>query len=114
MAEDTTGATGTAVEDTDTDADATATEDRDIDTLLKLDRYDGLTDGEVRKLLKWNGDIACQQAYSNYMSSASKQAADAAQKAADVAWQNAQAAFTNACAISPDFKTLSDLGVTNG
>lgn len=114
MADDTTSATDATTEGTDTDADAATTEDRDIDALLKLDSYDGLTDGEVRKLLKWTNDIAYQQAYSNYMSSASKQAADAAQKAADLAWQNAQAAFTNACAISPDFKTLSDLGVANG
>lgn len=99
--------------DTET-AETTTSADRDIDTLLKLTSYDGLTDGEVRKLIDWHERLSYQSAQTDFQNSATTTLRNDVAKAADVAWQNAQAAFTNACAISPDFKTLSDLGVTNG
>lgn len=98
----------TGTQDTGTE---TQESDRDLDTLLKLDTYQGMSDKEINKLIEYAKTNAYTQGYNAATESVSTKQAEQAASDANKAWQNAQAAFTNACAVSPSFKTIASLEV---
>lgn len=82
------------------------TKPRDLDTLLRLGTYQGMSDAEVQSVIEFHRRNAYSQGSVDAMNDASASQARDAREAAALAWQNAQASLTNACAISPDFKGI--------
>lgn len=84
------------------------TRPRDLNTLLKLDSYQTMTDTEIKLVVAWKEMMAAREAKNAAMEEAYQTAFDAFREQISEALASADANFKTACSIVPGFKTVED------
>lgn len=87
-------------------ADGTAP--RDLNELLKLDTYQGMTDDEIRLVMAWKEMIATRESRTATMKEAYRTAYEDFRESIDTALKSAESNFQRACSLVPGFKTVKD------
>lgn len=85
---------------------ADGTKPRDLNLLLKMDSYQGMTDDEIRLVMAWKEMIATREAKTAAMEEAYRTAYDEFRESIDTALKSAESNFQRACSLVPSFKRL--------
>lgn len=80
---------------------------RDLDTLLKLDTYQGMSDDEIKKIIGYLVDLARQQAVATAAEADAEFLTRNLQQTSAAQLEQAQANFARACSLIPGFKEVS-------
>lgn len=81
--------------------------ERDLDTLLKLDTYQGMSDDEIKKIIGYLVDLARQQAVATAAEADAEFLTRNLQQTSAAQLEQAQANFERACGLNPGFKEAS-------
>lgn len=81
--------------------------ERDLDTLLKLDTYQGMSDDEIKKIIGYLVDLARQQAVATAAEADAEFLTRNLQQTSAAQLEQAQANFERACSLNPGFKEVS-------
>lgn len=81
--------------------------ERDLDTLLKLDTYQGMSDGEIKKIIGYLVDLARQQAVAAAAEADAEFLDRNLRQTSAAQLEQAQANFERACSLNPGFKEAS-------
>ena len=80
--------------------------ERDMDTLLKLDTYQGMSDDEIKKIIGYLVDLARQQAVATAAEADAEFLARNLQQTSAAQLEQARANFERACNLNPGFKEV--------
>lgn len=82
--------------------------ERDLDQLLQLDSYQGMTDTEIEKIIAHKELIARNDAIYQAAVADNEYLSHLAKANADTALEQAQANFETACSLVPGFVSISE------
>lgn len=85
---------------------ADGTKPRDLNLLLKMDSYQGMSDDEIRLVMAWKEMIAAREARTAAMSEAYQTAYDEFRVSISDALDKAESNFQRACSLVPSFKRI--------
>lgn len=81
--------------------------ERDLDKLLKLDTYQGMSDTEINKVIGYLVDLARQQAVAAAAEADAEFLTRNLQQTSAAQLEQARANFERACSLNPGFKEVS-------
>lgn len=87
---------------------ADGTVPRDLNELLKLDSYQGMTDDEIKLVMAWKETMAYRNAANDAAREELSTAYAAMVEKLDAAARLAQESFERACSIAPAFQRIED------
>ena len=89
-------------------ANADGTAPRDLNELLKLDTYQGMTDDEIKLVMAWKETMAYRNAANDAAREELSTAYESMVEKLDAAAKAAQESFERACSIAPAFQRIED------
>lgn len=100
-----------------TEANETVTEevpkDRDIAELLRLETYQGMTDGEIQKVIDWYVDRAHNDEQVNSYRQASQSMAESHEQAVAVMLETSESVLKSIIASATNYQGATQLAVTD-
>lgn len=100
-----------------TEANETVTEevpkDRDIAELLQLETYQGMTDGEIQKVIDWYVDRAHNDEQVNSYRQASQSMAESHEQAVAVMLETSESVLKSIIASATNYQGATQLAVTD-
>lgn len=100
-----------------TEADGTVTEetprDREISELLRLDTYQGMTDGEIQKVIDWYVDEAHNDEQVNSYRQASQAMAESHEQAVANMLATSETVLKSIIASATNYQGVTQLAVTD-